>query len=89
MLMTTFRFNFFQTPISGFLGLTIFGFDLFCETLDEAVRPGCRQTGRGATGTVAFVLLPPPSDEVLDVASMLLLGDFRSTISARDGRLVS
>jgi hypothetical protein len=33
--------------------------------------------------------LPPPSVEVLDVASMLLLGDFRSTISARDDRLVS
>jgi hypothetical protein len=33
-----FEFN-GKTPISGFLGLTIFGFDLFCETLDEAVRP--------------------------------------------------
>jgi hypothetical protein len=31
----------------------------------------------------------PPSVEVLDVASMLLPGDFRSTILARDGWLVS
>jgi hypothetical protein len=45
MLMTAFRFNFFQTTISVFLGLTIFGFDLFCETLDEAVRLSCPPPG--------------------------------------------
>jgi hypothetical protein len=57
-----------QTPISDFLGFNIFGFDIFCETLQEAVRLVGKpirlvvagQTGCGATGTFVFVLLPPP-----------------------------
>jgi hypothetical protein len=40
MLMTAFGFNCFPNTNLGFLGLIIFGLDLFCETLDEAVRPG-------------------------------------------------
>ena len=63
----------FETPISGFLGLTIFDYDLFCETLDEAVRLVCKPVRSVAvqTSTFALVLLPP-SIEVLDTVSMLL-----------------
>jgi hypothetical protein len=39
LMLTAIRFNDF--PNTGFLGLTIFGFDLFCKSLGEAVRPGC------------------------------------------------
>jgi hypothetical protein len=104
MLMTAFRFNFFQTPISGFLGLTIFGLDLLCKVLGEVVRLGCPPVRpvwapvrpvRAPVRLVRAQLAPmplfccPSSVEVLDVAYILLLGDFRSTIWARDGRLVS
>jgi hypothetical protein len=41
LMLTAFRFNGFSNTNLGFLGLTIFNLDLFCETLDEAVRPGC------------------------------------------------
>ena len=80
----------FQTPISGFLGFTIFGFDLFCETLGEAVRPVGEPVRLVAVQPAPLPLFCcPPSVEVLDLVSVLLLGDFGSTISAWDGWIVS
>jgi hypothetical protein len=80
----------FQTLISGFLGLSIFGLDLLHKSLGEAVRPGCPPVRPASVQPVASPLFCcPPSDKTLDVFFMLLLGDFGIRISARDGRLVS
>ena len=83
MLMTAFGFNNFQTPISGFLGFTIFGFDLFCETLGEAVRPVGELVGPIAVQPEPLPLFCcPPSVEVLELVSVYLLGEFGLTILA-------
>jgi len=83
MLMTAFGFKSFSNTNLSFLGLTIFGFDLFCETLGEPIRP-VGEPDRSVA--VQPVLLPlfccPPNVEVLELVSVYLLGEFGSTISA-------
>jgi hypothetical protein len=75
MLMMAFGFN---------------GLDLCCKSLGEAVKLGCPLLDRPQCNQqLRLCFVAPPSVEALDVASMLLLGDFGSTISARDDRLVS
>ena len=83
MLVTAFGFNGFPNTNLGFLGLTVLGFDLFCKTLDEPVRP-VLQPVRLVEAQQAHLTLfcCPPSIEVLDIVSVLFLGDFGSTISA-------
>ena len=83
MLMTALGFNSFQTPISGFLGFTIFGFDLFGETLDEEVRPVGELVRLVVIQPVPLPLFYcPPSIEVLELVSVYLLGEFGLTNSA-------
>jgi hypothetical protein len=66
-----FGFNGFPNTNFRFLGITIFGLILFCKSLREAVRPGY-----SSVRPASVQLAAPPSVEVLDVASMLLLEDF-------------
>ena len=68
--------QFSKRQSSGFLGLTILGFALFCKTPDEPVRPVAVQP----EPLLLFCCLP--SVEVLGLVSVLLPGDFGSTNSA-------
>jgi hypothetical protein len=59
------------------------------DRLYGAIRPGFPSVRPASVQPAASPLFCcPPSIEALDVASMLLLGVFGSTISARDVRLV-
>jgi hypothetical protein len=51
-----------KTPISGFLGLTIFGLDLLCIRLGEAVRPGCPSVRPASVQLVASPLFCCPPE---------------------------
>ena len=83
MLVTAFGFNGFPNTNLGFLGLTILSFDLFCKILDEPVRPVVEPVRPVAMQPASVPLFCcPPSVEVLDVVSVLLPGDFGSTILA-------
>jgi hypothetical protein len=65
-MLTTFRSDGFPNTNFWFLGLTIFGLDLLCKSLGEAVRPGCPPVGPALVQQVASPLFCcPPSDKAL------------------------
>ena len=83
MLSTAFGFNSFPNTNLWFFGFNHLRFCFVLQNSRCAGETGLKtsQTGRGATGTFAFIMFPP-SIEVLDIVSVLLLENFGLTNSA-------
>jgi hypothetical protein len=87
-MLTTFRSDGFPNTNFWFLGLTIFGLDLLCKSLGEAVRPGCPPVGPALVQQVASPLFCCPPERQSIAGSTSTGRSDRLRRAVRPGRAV-